>query len=561
MKHLPIGINNYKEIIEENCYYVDKTLLIKELLSKRDKATLLCRPRRFGKTLTLSMLKYFFEKTEISNAHLFTDKKVWEHEDVRTHQGQYPVIFISFKDVKDANFEDAYKSIVLIILKEFERYEKVLLSNLNEGQALRYNMLKSGAADNILLCSSLLFLSELLHEHYGKRVIVLLDEYDTPIHAAYTHSYYAEMIIFIKKLFSSVLKDNDHLERSVLTGILRTAKEGIFSDLNNLAVYTLLNDEFSDKFGFTSDEVDLLLKDQNLTEHKVAIQKWYNGYHAGETSLIYNPWSILNCVNKNGKFMTYWVNTSSNDLIKTLIAGANSYVKQELESLLNDIPVVKTIEEAFTFATVYQTDNVLWSLLLFSGYVTYSERILTNKGKYDCNLTLPNHEIRCLYKDFISEIFISSFKDQDNIKEFFRALTNKDTRSVQQLLQLFITNSMSFYDLAHNEPEKSYHLFILGLLVTLENTYSVRSNRESGYGRYDIMLIPHDKSQVGIVIEFKKVGDQTLEEASEAALLQIQDKKYANELYAQGITNIIGYGIAFAGKQVLVKSLVLYNRD
>ena len=405
MKKLPIGISDYKKVISEDYYFVDKTLLIQEIISASSAVTLICRPRRFGKTLNLSMLKYFFEKTEISNAHLFAGKKIWQNEDARSEQGKYPVIFISFKDVKGDNWESAYESITILIRKEFERQAQYLLPKLSEDQASSYSKIKSGSASSALYSESLLFLSELLFAHYGQEVVVLLDEYDSPIHAAYKYNYYDKMVNFIKTLFSKVLKDNIYLKSGVLTGILRTAKEGIFSGLNNLVVCSLLSREYSDKFGFTQEEVETLINEQQVPVSMHDIKYWYNGYRAGISALIYNPWSIINCARSHGELMPYWANTSDNALIKSLIINANYYVKQELEEIINNIPVTKTIEEAFTFATVYEMDNALWSLLLFSGYLTYSQRNINSSGKYECILTIPNHEIRELYKNLITDVY------------------------------------------------------------------------------------------------------------------------------------------------------------
>src|SRR3990167_2237332 len=557
MKSLPIGISDYKEIITKDYYFVDKTLLIQELLDIKYKVYLLCRPRRFGKTLNLSMLKYFFEKTDKSNAHLFASKKIWQNEESRNEQGKYPVIFISFKDIKDDNWESAYQHILDLIMIEFEYHEQFLLPKLTARQAKKYSMIADGQASQVTYTSSLLFLSEILFAHYGQEVVVLLDEYDTPIHTAYKHNYYDKMVSFIKTLFSKVLKDNKRLKSGVLTGILRTAKEGIFSDLNNLYVCTMLSDKFSDKFGFTSDEVDLLLEDQDLVNKKPAIKEWYNGYRAGEKTLLYNPWSILNCASGRGDLKTYWANTSSNALIKDLIASADSITKTELELLLTDTPITKTIDEAFTFAGINQMGSSLWSLLLFSGYLTFNKRTVTDDGEYSCSLILPNHEIKALYKKLINQIFMQAIEKFDHAQELFNALIIGNVYRIQQLLQQFIINHVSIFDLAYSQPEISYHMFVLGLLVTLEGEYQVRSNRESGYGRYDIMLIPIDKSKTGVVIEFKKTENETLEQAANAGLLKIQYKQYAQELRAQGIKDIMGYGIAFAGKELLVKNITL----
>ena len=553
MKKLAIGLSDYKELIEDDCYYVDKTLLIKELLSHKDKVTLLCRPRRFGKTLNLSMLKYFFEKTEESNAHLFADKKIWQHQEIQKEQGSHPVIFITFKDVKEDNFEKTYNNLALLISKEFKRHWPILSSKLDEYDLKVYKEILNKSADIITLGDSIYFLSNLLREHYNKKVIVLIDEYDTPIHAAYMNNYYKQATEFIKGLLGKVLKDNVSLERSVLTGILRTAKEGIFSDLNNLKVCTILSDNYSDKFGFTTNEVFDLLKYKNLENQMDDIKYWYNGYHAGENTLIYNPWSILECIRENGKLMRYWVNTSNNKLISKLLIKANDNVKKELEDLLNDISITKSIDEGFTFEDIEHNESALWSLFLFSGYMTYQNRQVTSSGVYSCSLILPNHEIKELYKNFIELTLTQALGSMATVKIMLDAMISGNITVFEELLQNFIINSMSFYDISDKEPEKSYHMFILGLLILLSDSYEVKSNRESGYGRYDIMLIPKDKSNNGIIIEFKKAGANALESVVEDALLQINEKQYSQELNRQSIQNIIAYGIAFKGKKILVK--------
>lgn len=553
MRVIATGISDYKEIIEKNYCYVDKTLLIEELLSTGDKVTLLCRPRRFGKTLNLSMLHYFFEKTPHSHAYLFTDKLIWRNERMRAQQGNYPVIFLTFKDVKEQDFQGAYKSIVNLIIDEFKRHEITLSRILDPDEHVKYRKIIEGSADRIDYSASLLFLSRLLNKAYAHNVMVLIDEYDAPIHAAYTHGYYQEMVDFIRILLSKVLKDNSYLERGVLTGILRTAKEGIFSGLNNLTVCTLLNDEYADKFGFTESEVSALVHEQNIPVPTQEITSWYNGYHAGRSTLIYNPWSILMCAKNHGALKPYWANTSGNEVVKDLITKASSTIKNELLALLQHELVEKPLEEAFTFSDINWRTDTVWSLLFFSGYITYSSRTLTSRGKLVCSLRLPNREIEELYKNFIEDIFAQSFTHSHHINEFFTALMHGDCALVQQLLQEFVLNATSFHDIDSAEPERSYHLFVLGMLVTLEGTYHVRSNRESGYGRYDIMLIPRDTNKPGVIIEFKRAMQQTLEQAADAALEQIHEKQYAQELRAMGIETICSYGIAFQGREVLVK--------
>jgi len=370
MKQLPIGITNFKEMIEKDYYYIDKTLLIKELLDKGSKVTLLPRPRRFGKTLNLSMLNYFFSNTEQAE-RLFTNTAIAEFPDVMVHQGKYPVIFISFKDIKVSNWQDAYVKIQGLIKTEFDRLGGSLANIMTKAEQLDYDTIIARAASKDTLEKSLQVLSTLLQRYYQKRVIILLDEYDAPIHAAFTHGYYQDMVEFIRNLFSAALKDNNALEFSVMTGILRTAKEGIFSGLNNLNVCTLLEQDFSDKFGFTPQEVDTLLTDYTMQNQSTEIKHWYNGYQFARTT-IYNPWSLLMCINKRGNLALYWVNTSDNALVKMLITRSNETVKTELESLLQEKTIIKSIDEAFVFPGMERNEVAIWSLLVFSGYLTQS---------------------------------------------------------------------------------------------------------------------------------------------------------------------------------------------
>ncbi len=546
---LPIGLSDFKELIEEGYQYVDKTLLIEELKKTNGKVLLIPRPRRFGKTLNLSMLRYFFEKSEKSNAHLFSTTKIWQKESFRTYQGKYPIIFLTFKNVKLLGWNNAYSRIKLLITEEFDRHSYVLTS-LSAYEAARYKEILHNNADTSQFEESLFFLSRLLRKYHKKKVLVLINEYDAPIHAAYSNGYYKEMINFMRSLLTTVLKDNSYLERAILTGILRAAKEGIFSGLNNLRVFTLMQEKFSDKFGFTTNEVDELLIKAHLSKKSDIIKKWYNGYKCGKTT-IYNPWSLLECVDHKGQVEPYWVNTSDNELIKKLIAQANEEVKSELELLLQDIAVVKEIDSGLLFPGIENNEKALWSLLLFAGYVTYT-RIQKKGGKTFCSLILPNTEIKLLYRDLISGIFEESL-GHSRIAHLKKALLLADNESFQTILQDFVVKSMSSYDIPQSEPEKSYHLFVLGLLVTLQDLYQVTSNHESGYGRYDILLIPHDKKQWGIILEFKKVAaNETMVQAAKKVLTQIESKEYAQELRARSIEKIAAFGIACQKKKILV---------
>jgi len=554
MKKLPIGVSDFKFLVDQDYYYVDKTLLIREIIETSSQVVLIPRPRRFGKTLNLSMLKYFFEQTGTDNSYLFQNTKIWREENCKKFFGEYPVIFLSFKDVKQTTWDQAYKQIMLIIIQEMASHFSSVKDYLFPHELIEYTNILEQRADETTYSNSLLMLSRLLHRAYKKQVIILIDEYDSPIHAAYSNGYYAEMINFMRSLLSTSLKDNINLQKGVLTGILRIAKESIFSDLNNLGVYTLLDSNFQDKFGFTQTDVSKLLNDYQLDNKSTEIKKWYNGYHFGSIT-IYNPWSLISCVEKHGRLEPYWLNTSSNLLVKKLLFKADRYVKSKLELLISGQPITELIDKNIIFQHIDTQETALWSLLLFTGYLTYSNQELRDGITY-CDLVIPNNEIKIIYNDIIVTIFQSTL-ESDKIKLLAESLMAGNILSFAEILQEFVINSISVFDLPSNEPEKSYHLFILGLLSILQGKYQLRSNRESGFGRYDIMLIPNDKNSPGIIIEFKKTlpeDNNNLELAAQRALAQIKQKHYAQELKALGIKSIKALGIAFLGKKIFVES-------
>jgi len=550
MKNLPIGISDFKEVIDDNYYYVDKTLLVKEIKEASAKILLFPRPRRFGKTLNMSMLKYFFEKTTVSNSYLFENTKIWQHKEYKELQGNYPVIYLTFKDTKELTWQKAYERLVTIISAEFKYHYSFIKPEVLEPELIKYNTIRNRTAAETDYGDSLRMLSELLFKSTGKRVIVLIDEYDVPIHSGYSNGYYKEVTSFIKSLLSGVLKDNEYLEKGILTGILMIAKEGILTGLNNLKSYSLISSKFDTQFGFTQAEVEKLLKDYDMLNMLDDVQSWYNGYKFGN-NVIYNPWSMLNFLDER-ELKPYWVNTSDNELIKDLIAVFA--VKSDFELLLSDQAIKKEIDQFIIFPNLKDSSTSVWSLLLFTGYLTYTECELIEGVAY-CNLVIPNKEIRFLYRDFLRYFFKASL-GTTKIELLLTAIKSGDISTFGILLQEFVVNSMSMYDLPGNEPERSYHLFVLGLLVLLADEYQVKSNRESGYGRYDIMLIPKDRSKLGYVIEFKKVHSdkESLEESAQKAMEQIKAKCYAQELKDLGITNILLLGIAFKGKQLLVLS-------
>jgi len=554
MKKMPIGVSDYKELIEGGYYYVDKTLLIKEFINVDGKIILVPRPRRFGKTLNLSMLQYFFERTDQDHSSLFVHTKIWQEKKYRAQQGTYPVIFLTFKGIKELSWKSAYQKFVDIIVSEFDRHQYLLQGNMSAQSKAKYQKILEGKASQAIIEGSLSFLSEMLYKFHHKNVLILLDEYDVPILASYSERYYKKMISFMRSLLEGAFKDNKFLARGVITGILRIAKEGVFTGLNNLAVCTLLNTEFQDKFGFTESEIKLLLAHQGLSDKADAIQRWYNGYLFGATT-IYNPWSILQCVSQKGQLKPYWLNTSDNYLVKKLIALADDAVKSDLELLLDGKPITKEIDEAVILPDIEHNYKAIWNLLVFTGYVTYEHQELVG-GKTMCDLVIPNEEIKLLYTNLIQDIMHTSLSGT-KITTLLKSLTEGDVKTFGSVLQEFIANSMSAFDFSKNEPDKSYHLFVLGLLVALSETHEIKSNRESGNGRYDIMIIPRDSRKLGIIIEFKTVSKddkETLKSAAQNALDQIKSKNYVQELYDRGIKKIQLLGVAFHGKNIFLKA-------
>ena len=558
-KKLPIGHSDFKRIIEDDMFYVDKSLFIKEILNSGSLVSLLVRPRRFGKTLNLSMLKYFFEKhpNSQSSRHLFLNLKIEkEGEKILSKCGKYPVIFFTFKDTKAKNWIECQKNIQKLISDEYERHS-YLLENLkiSDKQIIYFNEILSQTADINVLQSSLKFLSDLLFSYHKERVIILIDEYDTPIHESIEMDYYDDIINFYRLFLGAGLKDNSSIEKGVITGILRISKESIFSDLNHLDVYTILNRQYSDKFGLTQSEVFSALDYYQLESHKEGVKMWYNGYTFGDHKDIYNPWSILNFIDKSDEgLIPHWINTSSNLLVKKLLTNADANSKSELESLMQGESIQKEIIVDTVFSDIEKNSNTLWSFLLFSGYLN-SNKSETNKNSLIYDLKIPNLEVEYIYKRFISS-WLSENLYSDEISLLLKALLSGNVLTFEEILQKFVVNSMSFFDPTGKEPERIYHAFVLGILLQLSDTHRIKSNRESGYGRYDILLIPKKILGVGIILEFKKVNpkkSETLESSAESALLQINEREYEMELREIGITKIFKYGIAFDGKEILVK--------
>lgn len=553
MKLLPLGISDFKELIDGGFYYVDKTLLIEEIIKTSGKVILITRPRRFGKTLNLSMLRYFYECSSIDYHYLFADTTIAKSDKFDQHFKSAPVIFLTFKDVKESTWERTEAKLFNSISREFIRHQEALLKNLSEVDRNLYLSIAESTAGYTDYCVSLKFLSEKLFQHYGKRPVFLLDEYDTPINAAYNNGHYNETIDFLRSLLCGILKDNEILERGIITGILRAANEGIFSGLNNLIVATVLQKDFQDKFGFTNQEVTQILDDYEIRDKNSEIKNWYNSYRIGETQ-IYNPWSIIQCARADGLLEPYWANTSSNDLIKKILITSSDSFKADFELLLNGESLSKSMQEGLVFPGIEKNSSAIWSLFLFSGYLTFLKKEIISDEFY-CDLVIPNREIKILFKQLLKVIFDETIST-NKINLVYKALISADAITLTEILQDFVAASMSYYDLSVDEPEKSYHLFVLGLLVLLSKEFTIKSNRESGYGRYDILMIPSDKKNPGIIIEFKKVSqirNETLGTAAQNALEQIKNLNYAQELRSMGIAKIIEFGIAFEGKKVWAK--------
>ncbi|SFV53305.1 Conserved protein, with a weak D-galactarate dehydratase/altronate hydrolase domain [hydrothermal vent metagenome] len=554
MKKLPIGISDFKRVIQDNNYFVDKSMLIEELINSNAQITLLPRPRRFGKTLNLSMLKYFFNNKE-DNSELFKDLAIYKTPEFREHLGKYPVIFLSFKDIKSTDIEDAIEGIKSLITEAFEPFEEEIYQ-------LKLSRKESKDIEDILYCrasnrvyqNALRLLSALLYRIYNQNAVILIDEYDTPIHASYLHGYYDEFIEFIRNLLSGAFKDNDYLYRGVITGILRVSRESIFSGLNNIATHTILDYEYSNRFGFTVDETKKMLTDFNLSNRYSDVSDSYNGYKIGKET-IFNPWSILNFVaDKKHRLLPYWANTSSNDLVKYLIKISSLSFKKSLEQWLNGKSIRTEIDSNIVFSEIDKNDKNVYSLLFFSGYLKCINKELKDKTYY-CNLTIPNQEVRYIFKNIISSWINESFR-HDRLEVLLNALINGEIKLFEKLFSQFVLETLSFYDVNKKNEEAVYHAFLLGILVNLTD-YEVISNRETGLGRVDIILLhKEDKNRLAIIMELKTIDEfeeETKETALKNALKQIEDKKYETDVKKRGYNNILKMGVVFDGKRVWVK--------
>jgi hypothetical protein len=577
-KKLPIGVSDFKEIIKNEHYFIDKSLFIKDVVEGA-KVLLYPRPRRFGKTLNLSMLRYFYNKNG-DNSALFKDLMIAKEEKIMQKQGKHPVIFITLKDVKCETKEKCFNNIFELITKLFIDHLYILESGfLAKYESEYFEKILSKTADSEEYANALKYLSEYLFKYHQVNPVILIDEYDTPIQAAYHYNYYDDLIIFMRNFLSGALKDNEFLEKAVLTGILRVSKESLFSGLNNIMICSILDEAGADKFGFTEPEVRQLLKDYNFYDKFEEVKALYDGYNFGENG-IYNPWSILYCVNAK-KFKTYWANTSDNSLIKELCSNAGESVKRDMEILLEKGSIKKAIDDNIVFADLKKKET-LWSFMLMCGYIRYD-----NLSYFDDNLattaflSIPNTELLSIFVNDVVNWFKRPTKTAQ-LETLLNHLTHGDIEVFKKEFADFCLTSFSYHDVGGHEPEKFYHAFVLGMLVCLRDRYHIRSNRESGDGRYDVMLVPRleaeslrlgtpsspfsqpqapslkpEPSFRGIIFEFKTVDTtqrETFESAMEYAKTQLIEKKYDQELKAQGVQEIVHIIAVFQGKEVRLES-------
>jgi hypothetical protein len=553
-RKIPIGLSDFKRIVEEDYYYVDKSLFIEEVIKDGSTIILIPRPRRFGKTLNMLMLKYFFEKSKEDNSVLFHKLKVWDNEENRKHQGKYPIVFLSFKDVKYLHWEDCIGEFKILLQYLFGQHRYLLESDQLDDENRTYFMsILNETADIAKLSTSIQKLCELLYNFHGVKPIILLDEYDTPIYSAWTNGYYSQLIDFMRNLMSKGLKDNLYLEKAILTGIMRVGKESIFSGMNNLKVATLIREDYSDKFGFTEEETINLLDEIGVEYNVDDVRDWYNGYVFGKT-VIYNPWSIINYADSYKEdFRPHWVNTGSSDLIRDILTRAGTDVKLDMEMLISGGEIEKVVYENTVITEIEESAETVWSFLLFSGYLK-AVNVWREGKKTVCKLKIPNKELEYVFEEIIYHWIKSGVVARD-FELMLKSLVNDDVKTFGRIFRDIVTKSLSYFDVGGNEPERFYHAFVLGMMMTLTGKYQVKSNRESGYGRYDVMLIPNNKSLNGVVMEFKKVDtyeDETLETGCQDAIKQIREKNYRSELEALGVVNIIEVGVAFLGKDVKV---------
>lgn len=564
IKRISIGYQEYDELITNGLFYIDKTRFIKEWWESGDKVTLIARPRRFGKTLTMSMTAQFFSLEFKGRSDLFQDMDIWKEQEYRSLQGTYPVIALSFSDIKETSYTQARKKIGELIVDQYNKHDYLADGNiLNEREKEYFHSISSDMED-FEISISIRRLSSYLYKYYHKKVIILLDEYDTPMQESYVSGYWEDLTFFTRNLFNATFKNNPYLERAIMTGITRISKESIFSDLNNLKVITATSNEYADCFGFTEDEVFESLRTYGLTDMKEEVRLWYDGFSFGKVQGIYDPWSIINFLDK-GEVGPYWTNTSSNNLAGNLIRQGSRQIKETFEILLSGESITTEINEQIVYEQLNIDESAIWSLLLASGYLKVRKCLIQKDFMMDWRqlyeLEITNLEVMIMFRRLVRDWFASS---ASNYNDFIKAMLQDDIKAMNVYMNRVSITTFSFFDTgkkpsAESEPERFYHGFVLGLIVELEDCYTVASNRESGFGRYDVMLEPKEHTDDAIIMEFKvqDVNDEkTLNDTVQSALDQIELKEYSAYLIARGIPQdrIRKYGFAFHGKNVLIGS-------
>lgn len=555
VKSLPIGISDYVRAQEEY-YYVDKTLLIKEFLDKKPLVSLFTRPRRFGKTLNMDMLKVFFEISDKNTSKYFADKNIWQcGEEYRSHQGKYPVIFLTFKDVKFDTWDVTIDKIRGLLQEEYGRHQELLNSDkLSQYEKEYFTKIISATANEVELTSSLERLSKMLASHYDKAPVIIIDEYDTPIQEGYSKDFYDEIIGFMRNFFSGAFKDNKNLSYGFLTGILRIAQESIFSGLNNLTVNSLMDEEYDSFFGFTESEVKAMLSYYGVSDKEEELKDWYDGYLFGSEE-IYNPWSVINYISKGCIPQAYWINTGKNEILDDVLRVATDDITERLYDLLQGERVVARIDQNVVYRSLAEDPANIYSLLLVAGYLKTPKKELQADGSYLCEVSIPNREIATVYKSEILSHFLQTGAiTRTTANKIAESLYANDYKKLQSAIGEYMDKSIGFFD---GGAEGFYHGLMLGLIALMDNQYKIKSNRESGDGRFDVSLIPREKRYPGIILELKwkeKLSDVELEKWSNEALKQIGELRCDSEMKEDGITEILKFGIAFSGKKVCVRT-------
>ena len=555
---ISIGKQDFVSLRENHYFYIDKTDFIRQWWENADDITLITRPRRFGKTLNMNMLNCFFSRQYENRGDLFKGLSIWTDQRYQRLQGSYPVIFISFADVKQNNYKDAIQKIKNIIVDVYRQHRYLNKEDCFTENEKQQMMEITEKMDDVTAQDALKNLSSYLNLLYGKKVLIFLDEYDTPMQEAYINGYWDEFTGFMRSLFNATFKTNPYLERAIMTGITRVSKESVFSDLNNLTVITTTSDQYADCFGFTEEEVFKTLDQFGMSDKKQIVKQWYDGFSFGPFKDIYNPWSITNYL-KEKKLRPYWASTSSNGLISKLLQSASANMKTQLEELLNGKQIIVNFDEQIIFGQLEQDENAVWSLLVASGYLKVEEieyKGMTLEPWY--HLAITNLETISMFSNMFKGWFATA---SANYNEFIKAMLGGNVKAMNLYMNDIALATFSSFDVGkhfsqRSQPERFYHGFVLGLLVEVRDLYEIRSNRESGYGRYDVMLIPKTKENDGIILEFKvkESEEKTLEETVQTALAQIEAKKYDAELLELGVSkeHIRHYGFAFEGKKVLI---------